>query len=152
MQRYRFRLEAVLKVRRMHEETCRNELGMLMVERQHLLDRIAAMRHEVAAAYTTQEKGLAGGMRAGHAAFFPQLVEGKNAHIKQVLGQIEGVEVRIEAKRTELQTKRAELKAVENLKEKDLLVWRKAYNKETDQKVEEMVQLWGENRKTRGDA
>jgi flagellar biosynthesis chaperone FliJ len=68
------------------------------------------------------------------------------------LGQIENVDGRIEAKRSELQTKRAELKAVENLKDKDLLVWRKAYNKETDQKVEEMVQLWGENRKTRGDA
>ncbi len=152
MKRFQFRLEAVLKVRKMHEESCRNELGMLMVERQILLDRVAAMNHEVESAYATQEKGLAGGMRAGHAAFFPQMVEGKNAHIKQVIGQIGDVDVRIEAKRAELQVKRAELKAVENLREKDLLAWRKAYNKETDQKVEEMVQLWGENRKTREEA
>ena len=37
---------------------------------------------------------------------------------------------------------------MENLKEKDLQAWKKAFNKEENMKVEEMVQLWGENLKS----
>ncbi len=148
MKRYQFRLEAVLKVRKMEEETCRNALGLLMVERQRLLDQVESLKAEIAAAYRSQESAMGQGMRARHAAFFPVLVEGKDAHIKHVHGLIEGVEKQIEERRVELQRRRADLKAVENLREKDFLAWKKAANKEMDQKVEEMVQNWDAARKS----
>lgn len=151
MKRYAFRLEAVLKVRTMHEETCRNELGMLSVERQKNLDLIATINRDIQQSYEIQEKSMAGGMKASHAALLPMQVEGNNARIKQVEAQIKGLDLQIEAKRAELAQKRADLKVIQKLKEKDLLQWKKAFNKETDMKVEEMVQLWDENRKPRED-
>lgn len=147
MKRYKFRLEAVLKVRRMMEESCRNELGMLMVEKQKYLTDISTLERDITNFYSANEKAMGEGMKASHVSFFPQVVEGKELHIKQVNEQIRNVEARIKDKLIELTEKKAELKAVEKLREKDFEQWRKAYNKDSDMKVEEMVQLWGENLK-----
>ena len=149
MKRYQFRLEAVRKVRAKKEELCRSELGMLMVEKQNLVEQIETLRHDIEGAYQEQEKHMAGGMKASHAAFFPMAVSGKEAKIREIQNDMSALDARIEAKKQELNQSRADLKLIENLKEKDFLDWKKAYNKETDLKVEEMVQLWGENLKTR---
>ena len=151
MKRYQFRLEAVRKMRTMLEETCRNALGMLMVERQNLVELIETIQHDIQGTYVEQETSLAVGMKAGHAAFFPYAVEGKKARIKEIEKEMAVLDVKIEDKKKELIQCRADLKLIENLREKDYQAWRKAYNKETDLKVEEMVQLWGENRKEQGE-
>ena len=148
MQRYKFRLEAVLKVRRMVEESCRNELGLLMVEKQRFLDEVAVQEADIVATYVAQEQAMREGMKASHVSYFPRVVEGKEARIKQIKNSITDTERRIEMKLDELRVKKAELKAVEKLREKDFEIWKKAYNKDVDMKVEEMVQLWGENLKS----
>jgi flagellar FliJ protein len=150
MKRYQFRLEAVRKMRSMMEETCRSALGLLMVERQNLVELTESLQHDIENSYREQEALLTTGLKAGHAAFFPMMVSGKEARIKEVQKEMALLDERIEEKKRELTQRRADLKLIENLKEKDFQVWKKAYNKETDLKVEEMVQLWDENRK--GDA
>lgn len=148
MKRYQFRLEAVRKMRSMLEETCRSELGLLMVERQNLVEVIETLQHDIQSAYTEQETHMSKGMKASHAAFFPQAVIGKESKIKEVKKEIELMDAKIADKKSELTQKRADLKLMENLKEKDLQAWKKAFNKEENMKVEEMVQLWGENLKS----
>jgi flagellar export protein FliJ len=151
MKRYHFRLEAVLKMRAMLEETCRNALGLLMVERQNLVESIESLRHDIQSAYFEQESYLSQGVKASHAAFFPQMIEGKNARIKELQAEIKDLDLRIDEKRAELARKRADLKLLENMKDKDFTQWKKSYNKLSDQKVEEMVQAWGENLKLSGE-
>ncbi|MFP5489918.1 MAG: flagellar FliJ family protein [Bacteriovoracia bacterium] len=148
MKRYQFRLEAVRKMRSMLEETCRSELGLLMVERQNLVEFIETLLHDIQSAYTEQETHMSKGMKASHAAFFPQAVSGKESKIKEIKKEIELLDAKIADKKVELTQKRADLKLMENLKEKDLQAWKKAFNKEENMKVEEMVQLWGENLKS----
>lgn len=148
MIQYKFRLEAVLKVRKMVEEACRNELGILMVERQNFLDEITNLESNISETYRLHELALGGGMKASHVSFFPQVVEGKEAHIAQLKNKIQDINTRIDSKLEELKIKRAELKAVEKLREKDFDLWRKATNKKIDMNVEEMVQLWGESQKS----
>lgn len=150
MKRYQFRLEAVRKMRSMLEETCRNELGLLMVERQNLVELIETLNHDIASAYKEQEMHLTNGMKASHAAYFPQAVSGKEAHIKQVNKDIEMMDAKIADKRAELAQKKADLKLMEKLREKDFEEWKKAARKDENMKVEEMVQLWGENLKNHG--
>src|SRR5690606_41411927 len=48
----------------------------------------------------------------------------------------------IEEKKQELASLKGDLKVMENLKQKDFEDYRKAYNKEIDQKVEEQTQNW----------
>lgn len=151
MKRYQFRLEAVRKMRAMHEETCRNELGLLMVERQNILNQIETLVQDIKAAYVEQETHLAGGMKASHAAYFPQAVAGREGQIKLLQKQVEMADARIADKKVELAQKRADLKLMENLREKDHAAWKKAYAKEENLKVDEMVQMWAESRKEQGD-
>ncbi len=151
MKRYQFRLEAVRKMRSMLEETCRSALGLLMVERQNLVEMIETLRHDIQSAYTEQETHLSTGIKGSHVAFFPQAVAGKEARIKEIELEISKLDVKISDKKVELNQRRADLKLIENLREKDFQAWKKAYNKETDLKVEEMVQLWGENLKSTQD-
>lgn len=132
----------------MVEEACRNELGTLMVERQNYLDEVSTLEMNITETYRLHETALSSGMKASHVSFFPQVVEGKEAHIASIKKKILDVDSRIEVKLEELKIKKAELKAVEKLREKDFEIWRKAANKKMDMNVEEMVQLWGENKKS----
>ncbi|MFP5458174.1 MAG: flagellar export protein FliJ [Bacteriovoracia bacterium] len=151
MKRYQFRLEAVRKMRAMHEETCRNELGLLMVERQNILNQIESLTQDIKAAYVEQEVHLVTGMKASHAAYFPQAVAGREGQIKLLQKNLEMADARISDKKIELAQKRADLKLMENLREKDHAAWKNAYAKEENLKVDEMVQMWSESRKDQGE-
>jgi transcription initiation factor TFIIIB Brf1 subunit/transcription initiation factor TFIIB len=74
------------------------------------------------------------------------MVAGKERNI-QLLQRDRKIQERVvEEKKQELAVVRGELKVVENLKEKDFDIYRKAINKEIDQKVEEQTQIWMQHR------
>jgi flagellar protein FliJ len=151
MKKYQFRLEAVLKVRKMEEELSRNKLGLLMVEKQKIQDEISEIEKRIDSSYLEQETHLIKGMNAAQAAFFPMLVDGSHSKIKELTKKLEQQDSLIEAQKKVLSQKRADLKLMENLNEKEFVRWKKEYNKLVDKNVEEMVQLWDENRKGLGE-
>lgn len=99
-------------------------------------------RREIDRYYQIQEGGLKNGMKGGQVQLFPMMVAGKERNIQLLLDTKKRQEELIEDKRKELAVLRGELKVMENLKEKDFQDWRKAVNKEIDQKVEEQTQIW----------
>lgn len=151
MKKYQFRLEAVLKVRKMEEELSRNKLGLLMVEKQKIQDEISEIEKRIDSSYLEQETHLIKGMNAAQAAFFPMLVDGSHSKIKELTKKLEQQDSLIEAQKKVLSQNRADLKLMENLNEKEFVRWKKEYNKLVDKNVEEMVQLWDENRKGLGE-
>lgn len=142
MKRYQFRLEPVLKVRKLKEENCRQELGQLLMELNRIDDQLAHDRTEVGNYYRIQEGGLKNGMLGGQLQAFPQLIAGKERNIQLLLREKKAQEDRVEEKKRELAVLRGELKVIENLREKDFDEYRKAVNKEIDQKVEEQTLNW----------
>lgn len=142
MKRYAFRLEAVLKVRKLKEESCRTELGQLLVELARIEDQITHDRKEIGNYYKIQEGNLSGGMKASQLQAFPMLVAAKEKNIQLLTREKNNYERYIEEKKEELAVLRGELKVIENLKEKDYTEYKKALNKEIDQKVEEQTQNW----------
>lgn len=142
MKKYTFRLEPVLKVRKLKEENCRMELGQLISELTKIDNQLAHDRKEINSYYEVQEESLKLGMPAGQLQAFPMLVSAKEANIKNLLRDKDIQERKITEKKQELAVLRGELKVVENLKEKDYTEYRKAMNKEIDQKVEEQTQNW----------
>lgn len=142
MKSYTFRLEPVLKVRKLKEENCRMELGHLVSELTKIESQLAHDRKEIERYYNIQEGGLKLGMRGDQVQAFPMLVAGKNKNIELLLRDKKLQEEKIASKKQELATLRGELKVIENLKEKDYTEFRKAMNKEIDQKVEEQTQNW----------
>lgn len=142
MKRYTFRLEPVLKVRKLKEENCRMELGKLITEMVKIDNQLVHDRGEIDIFYAIQEENLKLGIRGGQLQAFPMMVSAKEANIQSLLRDKKILEQKITEKKQELALLRGELKVIENLKDKDYTDFRKAMNKEIDQKVEEQTQNW----------
>jgi flagellar FliJ protein len=150
MKRYNFKLDAVLKLRKLKEENCRTELGLLNRALEVIVQKIASDKEEIVKYYQIQELALKNGASAGKLQTFPSLVEAKEKNIQIFERKKKNHEDMIVEKKEELAILRGELKVMDNLKEKDFAEWKKAYNKEVDQKVEEQTQIWLDNRKKVG--
>lgn len=142
MKKYVFRLEPVLKVRKLKEENCRMELGQLLMELNRIEDQLVRDRNEIDNYYKIQETALKNGMRGGQLQTFPMLVQGKEKNIQLLEREKKKQEQRVEEKKQELAQLRGDLKVMENMRQKDFDEYRKAVNKEIDQKVEEQTQNW----------
>jgi flagellar protein FliJ len=142
MKKYEFRLEAVLKLRRLKEENCRIELGQLLMQMKKIEDQISHDRAQQSTYQDIQESSLKQGVTAGQLQAFPMLLAAKDTNILYMLKEKEKQERLIQEKRQELATLKGELKVMENLKEKNYNEFKKALGKENDQKVEEQTQNW----------
>jgi len=142
MRKFEFRLEAVLKVRKLKEENCRMELGQLLVELNKIEDQINYDKNEIDNYYALQENALKNGMAGNQLQTYSMLIDSKYTNIKLLEEEKIKQEKVIEEKKEELAILKGELKVMENLREKSYDEYRKALNKEIDQKVEEQTQNW----------
>ncbi len=118
------------------------ELGQLITELSRIENQLVHDRREIDNYYKIQESAMKNGIRGDQVQAFPMLVAAKERNIELLLRDKKKQEELIEAKKQELATLKGELKVIENLKEKDYNEYRKALNKEIDQKVEEQTQNW----------
>ncbi len=142
MKKYAFRLEAVLKLRKLKEENCRMELGQLILFLNKIEDQISHEKSEIKKYYEIQEGALKNGAKGSQINAFPMLIGAKDQNINLLERDKKKQEELIAGKKMELAQHRGDLKVMENLKEKDFQEYRKALNKEIDQKVEEQTQNW----------
>jgi flagellar FliJ protein len=142
MKKYAFKLEPVLKLRKLKEENCRTELGQLIGHLAKIDKQIEHDKDEIENFFNVQNISLTSGVKGSQIQSFPLLISAKEKNIQLLLRDRTHQEQLIEAKKKELATLRGELKVIENLKDKDYQEYRKAFNKEQDQKVEEQTQNW----------
>jgi flagellar FliJ protein len=142
MKKYSFRLEAVLKLKKLREENCRSELGRLIMRMQKIENQIELNKLEIKKYFEIQEKTISKGIQASQIQAFPFLIQGKEQNITILDDDKKRQEKLIADKKNELAKLRGDLKIFENMKQKDFEEYRKAYNKELDQKVEEQTRNW----------
>jgi flagellar FliJ protein len=142
MKKYTFRLEPVLKVRKLKEENCRMQLGQLIMGLNKIEDQLLHDEKEISNYYNIQEGSLKDGLSGNQVQAFPMLISGKIKNIELLEKDKKKQEERIADKKQELAQLRGDLKVMENLKQKNYDEYRKAVNKEIDQKVEEQTQNW----------
>jgi flagellar FliJ protein len=142
MKTYHFKLQAVLKLRKIKEEKCRTELGFLIAKLEKIKKQITYDSEQIQKYFDHQEYNLNSGMTASKVQLFPFLVEGKQRNISLLRDALEKQNELIERKKKELSKFKADLKVIEKLREKDFDQYKKELNKEIDQKIEEQSQLW----------
>lgn len=142
MKKYLFRLEAVLKLRKLKEENCKFELGQLILHLQKIDQQIEHDRNQVNHYYKIQEEALKMGVLGNELQAFPILLSGKEKNITLLSLDKKKQEKLINDKKNELSRLRGDLKVFEKMKEKDFEDYRKNLNKEIDQKVEEQTRNW----------
>ena len=118
------------------------ELGQLIQGLNRILDQLDHDRNEIGQYYQIQESALKTGMKGSQIQAFPMLIAAKEKNIELLEKERTKQEQLISDKKIELAQVRGELKVIENLKDKDYDQYRKALNKEIDQKVEEQTQNW----------
>ncbi len=82
---YQFRLEPVLKLRKLKEETCRTELGVLLIELRRIDDQLVHDRTEIENYYKVQEGAMKTGITGGQLQAFPMLVSAKEKNIQLLM-------------------------------------------------------------------
>jgi flagellar FliJ protein len=142
MKKYSFRLEPVLKLKKLKEENCRMELGQLITQLSRIEDQLRHDRDAIGNYHRIQDGGLETGLTGRQLQAFPMLVSAKEQNIRLLEAERGKQEERIAAKKQELAVLRGDLKVMENLREKDFDAYKRALNKEIDQKVEEQTQNW----------
>ena len=146
IKQYVFRLEPVLKLRKLKEENCRTELGQLLMELNKIEDQLIHDKNQIENYYKIQDDALQKGVKGGQVQAFPMLIEGKSRNIKLLERDREKQEKLVAQKKQELAILKGEMKVMENLKQKYFDEHRLAANKEMDKKIEEQTQLWLEHK------
>lgn len=145
MIKYTFKLEAVLKVRKMAEEKARQDLGRLQMKKTQILIEIQKETREIDQLYTDQEKHLKMLVRPAALSFYSHSIEAKKKVILQLREKEKEIDRQIQEQMNFLIQKKAELKMIENVKDKDLAQYKKKFERDQNIKIEEQVQLWKEN-------
>ena len=146
---YKFKLEAVLKIRRLAEEQVKMQLGRINVQIAEVQDNIKEQNASIDQAYESQEAGLNSGLDGQEIRFHPYFVEGKRAHIGYLESQLRMLEKEREKLQIELNRKRADVKVIDKLKEKDFKQYKEKIEKKQALQLEEDVLSWFD-RKTKG--
>jgi flagellar FliJ protein len=142
MKGYKFKLEALLKIRKLREEECKTEIGRLQVQITQLRNRIGEHDRGIDEAYDAQEIALSEGAQGQEVTFYPYFVEGNRASIRDIKQEIQVLEERVRELFVELNKFRADVKVIEKMKDKDMTKFKKEKIKKEHQDLEEQVQNW----------
>ena len=142
MKKYKFKLDALLTIRKLKEEQCKMQIGKIQVRIAELEKEIIEQDSGIDEAYSLQEQSLAGGAGGLEVRFHPYFVEGKRRHIEGLEHQKMRLQYHVQQKFLELNQLRANVKVIDKMKEKDFTKYKKDLNKRMDRQVEEQVQNW----------
>ena len=147
MKGYKFKLDALLKIRTLKEEQCKMHVGRLQVQINNYYAEIEKQSSDIGEAYISQEESLKRGLNGQNLHFYPYYISGKNAHIKVVKEKIAELMEQKNQKLEELKYLRANVKVIQKMKDKDQQQYKKQLTKKQFEKMEEQVLNWKETLK-----
>ena len=141
MQKFKFKLDGLLKVREFKEKKIKIELGEILREINAVEDKIAFANSAITETYEAQEVFLKDPAQGQMLQFFPQFIQGKKEDIKNKENLLWALKKKYDKKIAELATARGEVKVMENFKEKKHGEWKKEKNKKEQEGIEEILQM-----------
>lgn len=148
MKKYKFKLEALLKMRKLEEDQCKLKIGKLQSKKTELLKELENQNEGINEAYRSQEATISAGASGLDLRFYPYFVQGKRAATAKLKKEVGHLDALLEEAYNELKQFRAKAKVLEEMKEKDHKAFKKKANKEEHQKIEEQVMNWNQFRAT----
>ncbi len=141
MQKFKFKLDGLLKVREFKEKRLKVELGEILTQIQNVKDEIQTLNDNIVETYEAQEKFLADPSSGDMVKFFPRFIKTKKADIKNKENLLFALEKKFDQKQVEMGVARGEVKVIENLKEKKSTEHKKKAEKKFQEDVDELVQI-----------
>lgn len=141
MQKFKFKLDGLLKVREFKEKKVKIELGEILREISAVEEKIAAANKAIAETYEAQEAFMIDPSAGQMLQFFPQFIQGKKEDIKNKENLLWSLRKKYDKKIQELAEARGEVKIMENFKEKKKEEWSKEKNKKEQEAIEEILMM-----------
>lgn len=142
MKKYKFSLEAVLKIRKMKEDKCKMEIGRLQVNINEIEIIIEEHNHSIRDAFVSQESTLREGISGQELRFFPYFVSGKRAHIESLEREVKTLGEEVNLKQEELRFLRENVKVMKKMRNKDVETFKKNVEKKNMEEIEAQAQSW----------
>lgn len=142
MKGHKFKLEAVLKLRKIKEDVCAMELGKIQLQINNLKQFKTDHLEDIKNAYGEQETNLKDSMNVLELQKKQMLITGKREHISRIDESLEILNERLETKIQELAKLKGDVKVISNMKEKSIKKYKKELNKKMNESLEEQTQNW----------
>ncbi|MBD66424.1 MAG: hypothetical protein CME62_14530 [Halobacteriovoraceae bacterium] len=142
MKKFKFKLEPLLKIRKLKEDQCKMLIGQVQARINQLHEYKQGELAGIESAYKAQEDGLEQGMSGQEAQFHPYFVSAKKARIKLIDNEVSELQDKLKDMFKELNKLRADVKVIEKMKEKEIKSYKKEYTKKQFATIEEQVQNW----------
>lgn len=143
MKPFKFKLDGLLKIRKFKEETHKIELGKVIKEINRLKDEITQLNKDIEVGYQSQENVLKESTDGKLAQFYPYFFQSKWEHIKARENEIYSLERKLERMMREMEQIMADVKVIENLKDKKIEDYKKELNKKELEKIDEQMIIKG---------
>lgn len=141
MQKFKFKLDGLLKVREFKEKQLKIELGEILKEINLVEEKIAEANRAIAETYDAQEAFMRDPSNGQMLQFFPLFIQGKKEDIKNKDNLLWSLKKKYDKKIAELATARGEVKVMENFKDKKKTEWSKEKNKKEQEAIEEILMM-----------
>jgi flagellar FliJ protein len=141
MQKFKFKLDGLLKVREFKEKKIKIELGQILKDIGHTKELIAKMNVDIDETYKAQEDLMATVVDGKMLQFFPMYIQGRKEDIKNKENLLWSLQKKYQQKVEELAMARGEVKVLENFKDKKHQEWTKVKNKKELETIEEILTM-----------
>lgn len=141
MQKFKFKLDGLLKLREFKEKKIKTELGEILKEIGQVEEKIALANRAIDETYEAQEVFIQDPTAGRMIQFFPYFIQGKKDEIKNKENLLWALRKKYDLKIVELATARGQVKVMENFKEKKKTEWTKVKNKKEQEAIEEILMM-----------
>lgn len=141
MQKFKFKLDGLLKVREFNEKKVKIELGEILREISNVEEKILLANKAIDETYEAQEVFMKDPSAGQMIQFFPYFIQGKKEDIKNKESLLWALRKKYDLKITELAAARGQVKVMENFKEKKFGEWTKERNKKEMESIEEVLMM-----------
>ncbi|MBF0312317.1 MAG: flagellar export protein FliJ [Oligoflexia bacterium] len=142
MKKFKFRLDSVLRLREFEEYKEMIELGKINQEMKTMSDKISDIDSEISRAYEIQEKDMRqGSISASDLQIYGEWIDNYRALVDFMKKEHEKIQERYQEKLEDVVKKKNKVKMLKKLKAKALNEYRKDYNYDESNQIEDIVSM-----------
>tara|TARA_R110002072_G_scaffold1989_4_gene16542 strand:- start:17502 stop:17948 length:447 start_codon:yes stop_codon:yes gene_type:complete len=146
-QKYKFKLDGLLKLRKFKEQQLKVELGQLVKEISFVEGEIQKAQDHIGETYQAQEDVIGDSAKGRMVQFFPYYLQAKREDIKAKENYLYALKKKYDVKLSEVREAMGESKVIEKMKDNDFKSFKSARQKKIQSDIDELIQIRREGSK-----
>ena len=138
---FKFKLEGLLKFRKLKEKNIKIELGKINQDIMNLKNEIVELKSKIEKSYTLQEKTLDYGKHNFPIEIFPNYIQAQRENIRNKEVLIHSLQKKYSEKVDEMKIAMGETKVTHKIREKKIKEYKTKLEKKQWENIEEMLRM-----------